>query len=60
MSGCGLAAAIWTPISVRRSLRSLEMNLSPQQLSDKMRMLEGGEAGCEAIVRVDVSCTDEL
>jgi hypothetical protein len=41
-------------------LRSLEMNLSPQQLSDKMRMLEGGEAGCEAIVRVDVSCTDEL
>jgi hypothetical protein len=42
MSGCGLAAAIWTPISVRRSLRNLEMNLRPQQLSERTRMVEGG------------------
>ena len=55
MSGCGLAAAIRTPISVRRSLRSLEMNLSPQQLRDKIRMLKGGAAACEAIVKVGVS-----
>jgi hypothetical protein len=58
MSGCGLAAAIWTPISVRRSLRSLEMNLRPQQLSESTRMLEGEWLASEAMVKVASSAMD--
>lgn len=55
MSGGGSAAAIWFPISVNRSLRSLDMNLSPQQLRERMRMVEGG---WEVLLAMKGECAD--